>query len=151
MTMVASKSQKAYTFFKCGYNCAQAVFCAYAPDYGIDEKTATALSASFGGGMGRMRLTCGAVSAMFMLAGLHFGEYDVNDNCAKAAHYERIQELARRFERENASITCATLLGLQSGASEPMPEVRNNEYYKKRPCADLVRNAAEIFECFIKE
>ena len=141
-----NRPEKAKELFKSGYNCAQAVVCAFADEFGLDEKTALALSSSFGGGMGRMRLTCGAVSGMFMLAGLKYGGYDLNDNAAKAQHYARIQELAGRFEEENGSINCATLLGLKSEKSEPTPEIRTDKYYKKRPCAELVKSAAEIFE-----
>ena len=135
----------ALELFNEGYNCAQAVFAAFADKYGIDKDTAMKLSSSFGGGMGRMREVCGAVSGMFMVAGLETGAVDGADKDTKAANYQKVRELAERFKAENGSIICRELLGLDESTKEShVPEARTAEYYKKRPCAELVKLAAEI-------
>ncbi|MBE6870584.1 MAG: C_GCAxxG_C_C family protein [Ruminococcaceae bacterium] len=138
--------EKARELFHGGMNCAQAVFCAFSDVTGFDEKTALAISSSFGGGMGRLREVCGAVSGMLMVAGVKYGAYDVNDNEAKASHYALIQSLAKQFAEENGSYICRELLELPSGADEPTPEKRTESYYKRRPCAEYVACAARILD-----
>ena len=65
--------EKAVELFKSGYNCSQSVVGAFADMYGFTEEQAFRMSASFGGGIGRMRQTCGAACGMFLLAGLEKG------------------------------------------------------------------------------
>ena len=144
-------SDKARGLFKEGYNCSQAVLLAFSDLTGMDEKTASMLSSSFGGGMGRLREVCGAVSGMFMVIGILCGYSDPKDQAAKKAHYERIQQLAEAFRRENGSIICRELLGLGKGPDVPVPELRTEAYYKKRPCAELVADAAAITEEYLKQ
>ncbi|MDK2807371.1 MAG: hypothetical protein PWP24_100 [Clostridiales bacterium] len=117
----------------------------------MDRETALRLSSSFGGGMGRLREVCGAVSGMFMVAGTLYGYSDPKDHGAKSEHYARIQELAKEFEEKNHSIICRELLGLDHKKDVPAPEQRTHTYYKKRPCEALVYQAAEIMERYIKE
>lgn len=143
---MSNKSQQATELFKQGYNCAQSVFAAFSEDLGMDFETALKLSSSFGGGMGRLREVCGAVSGMFAIAGMKYGYVDPKNNEAKTAHYKRIQELAARFRAENHSIICRELLGLNAGPDDPVPELRTDEYYQKRPCAELVGCAARLME-----
>ncbi|MBR3838561.1 MAG: C_GCAxxG_C_C family protein [Clostridia bacterium] len=148
------RSQKAKDLFLEGYNCAQAVFCAFNDVTCLDFVTASKLSSSFGGGLGRLREVCGAVSGMCMVAGILYGPAYPDDRQAKADHYARIQELARRFREENGSIICRVLLGektAQDISSDPVPEIRSAQYYKKRPCAELVESAARIMDEYIKE
>ncbi len=129
-----------------GYSCAQAVVCAYADVLGIDESKLRRLASSFGGGMGRLREVCGTVSGMFMVAGLLYGSDVVGDRELKSAHYKLIQELAAKFREKNGSIVCRELLGLTRPEGTYVPEERTPEYYKKRPCAEFVRQAIEILE-----
>ena len=143
-------AQKAMALFREGYNCSQSVFLAFEDCYGIDRQTALRLSSSFGGGMGRLREVCGAVSGMFMVAGLLYGYEDPKDHTAKTEHYKRIQELAQEFREVNGSIVCRDLLGLAAGADSHVPEKRTEEYYKKRPCVQLVGLAEAIMEGYIK-
>lgn len=140
--------QKARELFKSGYNCSQSVFGAYAEFFGIDFETAMKLSSSFGGGMGRLREVCGAVSGMFMVLGLAKG-YCSNDYDSKKEHYKRVQELAHEFETINGSIVCRELLGLDRKKDVPTPEKRTDEYYKKRPCEELVADACKILDKYI--
>ena len=142
-------AQKAMGLFKEGFNCSQSVFLAFADMYEMDHKMALRLSSSFGGGMGRLREVCGAVSGMFMVAGVLYGYDDPKDYEAKKEHYERIQLLAKEFESLNGSIVCRQLLGLGEGKDITTPEKRSQEYYKKRPCAELVGIAAAIMEQYI--
>ncbi len=142
-------AQKAMELFKEGYNCSQSVFLAFEDKYDMDHTTALRLSSSFGGGMGRLREVCGAVSGMFMVAGILYGYDSPKDFKGKKIHYERIQELAHEYELRNGSIVCRELLGLGKGKDEPTPEVRSAEYYKKRPCVQLIGMAAAIMEQYI--
>ena len=146
-----SYKEKARAIFKSGYNCAQAVFLAFADIMEIDEKNATKLSSSFGGGMGRLREVCGAVSGCFMVLGAVLGSDDPTDHDAKMKHYAIIQEAAAMFKEENGSYICRELLGLGEGASVPVPEKRTEEYYKRRPCDEYVAIAAEITEKILKK
>ena len=139
-------SEKAVNNFKSGYNCAQSVFLAFAEDFGFDKETALKLSSSFGGGMGRLREVCGAVSSMFAIAGLKYGYTSPNDDKAKAKHYELIQALAEKFKSKYGTIICRELLELPEGADSPIPSKRTEEYYQTRPCEAFVRYASEIIE-----
>lgn len=148
------RGQKAFSYFKEGYNCAQAVVLAFADLIGMDEKALARVSSSFGGGMGRLREVCGAVSGMFFVAGALYGyeEPGAAGQQEKAAHYARIQELAGEYRAVNGSIICRELLGLDTlGADQPTPELRTAEYYKKRPCGQLVMLAATILEEYIEK
>lgn len=149
--MQAGHGEKAKQLFMEGYNCSQAVLGAFCEECGLDFDTAMKMSSSFGGGMGRLREVCGAVSGMFMVAGLIYGYDDPTAQEDKAKHYERIQKLAEEFRKENGSIVCRELLGLTEKKSEPKPEQRSAEYYKKRPCPEMVKMAAEIMEQYINQ
>lgn len=144
-------AKKAIDLFKEGYNCSQAVFLAFEDKYNIDRQTALRFSSSFGGGMGRLREVCGAVSGMFMVAGVLYGYDDPKDYDKKKEHYARIQQLAKEFEFMNGSIVCRELLGLGNEKQSPAPEHRTDEYYRKRPCAEIVGMAAAIMENYIVE
>ena len=151
--MIEMRAQRAMELFKQGYNCSQAVFAACADLYGItDEQLALRLSASFGGGMGRMRLVCGAACGMFMLAGLHNGSATPHDNDGKMANYAFVQQLAGEFKNTYGSLICAELLGLAPKGScptklelDPRPEERTPQYYEKRPCSEMVAQAVRIY------
>jgi C_GCAxxG_C_C family probable redox protein len=143
---MTNHAEAAEKLFKEGYNCSQAVLGAYCDELGVEFETAVKLASSFGGGMGRLREVCGAVSAMFMVAGLKYGYTDPMDKTVKKQHYELIQQLAKRFEEENGSIVCRQLLGLDIKYDNPSPDARTSEYYQKRPCVELVKCAAEIIE-----
>ena len=129
-----------------GYNCAQSVFIAFSSEFGLDDETALKLSSSFGGGMGRLREVCGAVSAMFAIAGLKYGYTSPNNDEVKAKHYELVQQLAAKFKEKYGTIICRDLLELPEGSDSPIPSKRTEEYYKQRPCEAFVRYAAEIIE-----
>ena len=137
--------------FMKGYNCSQSIVLAFSDMLKIDETTLSKLSSSFGGGMGRLREVCGSVSGMFMVAGLLYGYDGPETGQVKADHYARIQELARRFEEKHGSIVCRELLGLSVRHDVPIPEARTAEYYKKRPCPEIIGDAAEILEQYINE
>ena len=138
--------QEAMEYFKEGYNCAQSVLLAYAEECGMEKEMAVRLSSSFGAGMGRLRQVCGAVSGMFMVAGMLYGYDSPKDQKGKAEHYQRIQHLAARFREENGSIICKELLGLTENTFSHIPEERTKEYYKKRPCGQIVGMAAAMLE-----
>lgn len=136
--------EAAKNYFLEGYNCAQSVLLAFHEELGLDPETAARLSSSFGGGMGRLREVCGAVSGMFLAAGIRYGYSNPKDTAGKKAQYERVQQLAHAFAERNGSIVCRELLGLDHHTDDPAPSARTESYYKKRPCADLVADAAEI-------
>ncbi len=140
------RAQKAQELFKQGYNCSQAVFASCADIYGLtDEQLALRLSASFGGGMGRMRLVCGAASGMFMLAGLQNGSATPHDSEGKMANYAYVQDLAGQFKGKYGSLICAELLGLAPKPEEPKPAERTPQYYEKRPCSEMIAEAVRIY------
>lgn len=142
-------SEKARELFMQGYNCSQSVFAAFCDVTGIDFGTALRISSSFGGGMGRMREVCGAVSGMFMVAGAIYGYEEPGNNKIKSEHYARIQELASKYREKNGSIICRELLGLDGRDTSPNSPPRTAEYYKKRPCPDLAADAAQIMDDYI--
>ena len=138
--------EKAVALFKEGYNCSQSVVAAFADQYGFTREQALRMSASFGGGIGRMRETCGAACGLFMLAGLETGAIEGADRDGKARNYAVVQELAEEFKRRNGALKCADLLGLSK--TEPVvstPEARTSQYYAKRPCVKMVEEAARIW------
>ena len=137
--------ERAKALFKQGFNCSQAVCAACADIYGIDEQTALRIAASFGGGIGRMRQTCGAACGMFILAGLENGSATPGDAEGKKQNYTLVQDLAAKFKQENGSLICAELLGIAPKPQEPTPEARTENYYQKRPCVDMVANAVRIY------
>ena len=150
--MISSdRGDKAYELFLQGYNCTQAVTVAFAEELGLDENTAARLSGGFGGGMGRMREVCGTFSGIVMVLSALYGYSDPKDTAAKKQLYEKIRELAARFKAENGSIICRELLGIDRAEDSAEPEPRTPEYYKKRPCPELCRCAANLLEEFIKE
>lgn len=132
-------------YFLNGANCAQAVVLAYKDVLALDEGTLSALSLPFGGGLGRLREVCGTVSGASMVLGLLEGSKDFKDNQNKKEIYEKIQAFAAEFKRQNGSIICKELLGLIKPSS-PSPDERTPEYYKKRPCGELVEMAVEIMD-----
>ena len=144
-----TRREKAMANFKAGYNCSQSIALAFADLTDLDEKTLLKMASSFGGGMGRLREVCGSVSGMFMIAGLLYGYDGPETGAVKAEHYARIQELAHKFEEKHGSIVCRELLGLNVRHDVPVPEARTEAYYKKRPCAEIIGDAAEILEEFI--
>lgn len=142
--------EKAVALFKEGFNCSQSVVAAFADQYGFTEEQALRMSASFGGGIGRMRQTCGAACGMFLLAGLEKGSTDGKDRAGKAANYALVQELAAEFERRNGSLICAELLGLKKHEGSAQPEARTEQYYAKRPCVKMVEEAARIWSEYLE-
>ena len=141
-----NRIEKAVELFKEGYNCSQAVVTAFADLYGFTNEQALKMSASFGGGIGRMRQTCGAACGLFMLAGLETGCTEGKNREGKEENYRVVQELAEEFRKRNGSLICAELLGLSKSAPTPAtPEARTAEYYKKRPCVKMVEEAARIW------
>lgn len=142
-----TRAEKAKKFFTEGYNCSQAVMLAFADVLNVPRETLEAVALPMGGGMGRLRQTCGGVSGAAMCTGLLF------PGLSKSETYALVQEIARRFRERNGSINCGELLGGAGVKTEfsPRAEERTETYYKKRPCADLVYDAAEILEEICRE
>lgn len=136
--------KKAAENFRNGYNCAQSVLLTFAKVVGLQDEDALKLASSFGGGMGRLREVCGAVSAMFMVAGFLRGYTTPNNDTIKAQHYEFIQNLAKKFKEKHGTIICRELLELEDETTSPIPSKRTEEYYTSRPCEQFIRTAAEI-------
>lgn len=140
--------ERGVTFFKQGYNCSQSVALAFADYYGIPEELMARMSASFGGGIGRMRETCGACCGMFMLAGLEVSKNQSFPNPElKKYNYKLVQQLAADFKEQTGSIICRELLTKVGIAANKdfTPEARTDEYYKKRPCVRMVETAIGVY------
>ena len=136
---------KAVELFKSGFNCSQSVVVAFADMYGFTEEQALHMSASFGGGIGRMRMTCGAACGLFMLAGLEKCALEGKDRASKAENYALVQQLAEEFKKRNGTLVCAELLGQKKPEISSIPEERTAQYYAKRPCPRMVETAARIW------
>lgn len=150
--IIMTRREKAEGLFIQGYNCAQSVALAFSDQLPMDEETLAKLSCSFGGGMGRLREVCGAVTGMFLVCGLLYGYGSPETGEIKAAHYSRIQDLAHRFQEEHrGTYLCRELLGLDVKNDDPTPSPRTEKYYQTRPCKALVGDAAELLEQYIKE
>jgi len=145
---------RAVDFFMQGYGCCQSVVAAFSDLYGMDHELALRVAAGFGGGVGRMRMMCGAVSGIVMLVGLDCGQTEGSDREGKSACYRVVQDLLARSEAENGSLICAEILGLKGhdkAASSYVASPRTAEYYKTRPCAAKVESAARIFADYLRE
>ena len=141
-----TKAEYAAKLFYEEYNCAQALTVAFAEELGLTKEFAAKMACSFGGGMGRLREVCGAVSGMLMVAGLLYG-YTEDINGAKMEHYKLVQELAAQFREQNGSIVCREIL--DNPPTDPVPSPRTEEYYATRPCVRMVYSAASILESYI--
>jgi len=146
--------ERAVENFMAGYGCCQSVVAAFADLYGLDDTTAKKIAAGFGGGVGRLRMMCGAVSGIVMLVGLDCGQTEGSDREGKSACYKVVQQLLARSEQENGSLICAEILGLKGYQKAPnsyVASARTAEYYKHRPCAAKVESAARIFADYLRE
>ncbi len=144
------RAERAEALFRSGYNCSQAVAMAFSDLINTDEKTVARLTSGFGGGVGRMREVCGCILGMTFVMSALYGYDDTDDSKAKAALYGEIQGIAEKFRDENGSIVCRELLGLSTkDIPSPTPEKRTQEFYKKRPCAELVYISARNLEEYI--
>ena len=148
--MMNRKNDAINNFYE-GYNCCQAVVLAFKDLLPIDEKTLLEMSSSFGGGISRLRETCGAVSGMAIVLGLLYGYSDPKSQEKKTNHYARVQEVILKFEEKNHSLVCRELLKLQDRHSAPIPTVRTKDFYNSRPCVKLIGDATDLLEEYIKE
>ena len=152
MVQFETRGERAKSLFLQGYTCAQAVVLAFEDITGLDTTTAAKLASGFGGGMGRMREVCGAVSGMFMVYDLVLGYSEPGDMESKKRVYADIRELAERFKAQSGgSIVCRELLAGVNTTTGGDPEQRTAEYYTKRPCPNLVALAADVLDAFLKE
>ena len=143
------RATKAAQLFTEGYNCAQAVAVAYSDLIGLTPEFTAKMASSFGGGMGRMREVCGAVSGMLLVAGILYGYNSTDDDETKKAHYSLVQELAGQFRERNGSIICREIL--KNPPSDPAPTPRTAEFYAQRPCAKMVYDAVDILDAYIAQ
>ena len=152
-TELDERVARAVDNFMAGYGCCQSVVAAFADLYGLDDVLAKKLAAGFGGGVGRLRMMCGAVSGIVMLVGLDCGQTEGADREGKSACYKVVQELLAQSEAENGSLICAEILGLkgfEKAHSSYIASARTAEYYKQRPCAAKVESAARIFANYLR-
>ena len=144
-----SRGDRAYELFMSGYNCTQSDAGAFADVMGMDFDTVVKLASGFGGGIGRLREVCGTFSGVVMVLNVLYGYSDPKAAKAKTELYSRIQQLAAQFTSDNGSLICRELLGLAKPEGSPVPEQRTGEYYKKRPCPELCRYAADMLEEYL--
>lgn len=147
--MMTDHRELAAQMFLDGYNCSQSILVAFRDVTGLDADFSARLSSSFGGGMGRMREVCGAVSGMLMVAGLLYGYETPGDDVSKKAHYQLVQYLAGQFREQAGSIVCREIL--KNPPSDPNPTPRTAEFYRKRPCTRMVMIAAQILDEYIAQ
>ena len=130
-----------------GYNCAQAVAVAFCDLTGLAPQAAARLASPFGGGFGRQREVCGAVSGMCQVYGLLYG-YDSPNADKQMAVYADVQAMCARFREVAGSIVCRDIL--KNPPSDPAPTPRTAEYYAQRPCARMVLLACDILDDYIQ-
>ena len=150
---IDKRVERAVENFMAGYGCCQSVVAAFADLYGLDDTLAKKVAAGFGGGVGRMRMMCGAVSGIVMLIGLDCGQTEGSDQEGKSACYKVVQELLAKSKQENGSLICAEILGLkgyEKAVNSYQASPRTAEYYKTRPCVAKVESAARIFAEYLK-
>lgn len=140
------KTEEALRYFLRGYNCAQATAMPFAGELGLDPGAVSRMMAGFGAGMGGLRGTCGAVSAMAFVAGARAGGYAPDDLEAKKAFYDQVKDAVGRFKDAFGTDCCRELLAKAGSLPKPDPSARDAQYYAKRPCARFVAAAAEIIE-----
>lgn len=141
-------SEKAREIFNKGYNCSQAVVAAFSDITGLDFETSLKVSSSFGAGMGKMRSVCGAVTGMYIVAGLLWATTQ-SDAASKEKHYTLIQQITQRFKDMHDTVVCAELLKNLKTDTTPKPAERTQEYYKVRPCLKFVEDACDILDSII--
>ena len=153
MNKMDERINHARELFLSGYGCCQSVSGAFADTYGLSHEQAMAIAAGFGGGVGRLRMMCGTVSALVILAGLNDGQTVADDRQGKAHCYKVVQELLAKFKEQNGSIICAELLKLSGNnvSKNYMPDKRDYNYYAKRPCVAKVESAARIFAEYLNQ
>lgn len=144
--MNKDRTKLAVDFFCKGYNCAQSVACAYSDLLGISQEDAYLISAGMGGGIGGMRLTCGALSGAAIIAGLKYGKYDPNDNEKKTEMYSIISEIGNAFTEKFESNCCFDLLTKAGVDFSVKPKERTEKYYRERPCGEFVEYASLLLE-----
>jgi C_GCAxxG_C_C family probable redox protein len=147
---MSTKSEQAVSCFEEGFCCSQAVLSVYAEEFGLSRVTALKISRGFGGGMGRMALTCGAVTGALMAIGLKYGNADALDKQSREQAYGLVREFARRFEERNGSIICRDLLGCDISKPEGIKTAKENGLFTS-VCPEMVRSAAEILEEMMNE
>ena len=148
---MSNHAELARELFMQGYNCAQAVVCAFCDVTGLEIDAAARMASSFGGGLGRLREVCGTVSGAALVLGIVRGYANPEDYAAKKAHYALVQDFARRFREANGNIVCRELLKGIGATEGGAPEARTEAYYKKRPCPNLAYCAAEILDEMLKD
>lgn len=150
---IEERVARAVDNFMAGYGCCQSVVAAFADLYGLDDTLAKKIAAGFGGGVGRLRMMCGAVSGIVMLVGLDCGQTEGADRDGKTACYKVVQDLLEKSKAENGSLICAEILasgGYTKAPNSYVASARTAEYYKSRPCAAKVESAARIFANYLK-
>ncbi len=148
---MTQRQRKACELFVEGYTCSQSVVLAFSDVTGLDDHTAGKLSSLFGGGMGGLRSVCGAVTGMIMVLGTVYGFAAPCDHAQKTDAYRRVRELVEQFTRLHETVICKELLAGLSEKLSADPSVRDQEYYKIRPCAMLVADAVGMLEAYLRE
>jgi C_GCAxxG_C_C family probable redox protein len=141
------RSDRAVSFFQSGYNCSQAVFSAYSDLLGVDERTARSIASGFGGGIGRLQKTCGAVSGAVMLLGLKYYDED-NAAASKALSYEKVREFISQFEKQHSSVSCLDLIGVDINTEEGLSRARDQNLFETK-CSEYVRGASKLLAGFL--
>lgn len=144
-----SKVESVVSMYREGFVCSQAMLSTYGTKFGLDREIALKVAAAFGGGMGRMGETCGAVTGAFMLIGLKYGNIKAKDKKARRKTYELVKEFVSRFESRHGSIKCKDLLGCDISTREGWNSAKKNKLFKT-VCPKYVQDAAELVEQILR-
>ena len=142
--------ERAVALFKEGFSCSQAVLAAYGKQFDLQQELALRIAGAFGGGMGRMGETCGAVTGAIMVIGLKFGCTTAGDLKARENAYAVVREFAHRFKERNVSVLCRDLLNCDISTPEGMQRAKE-EGLIKQACPKFVKDSAEILDQLIEQ
>ncbi len=131
-----TNKDKAVNYYKQGYNCAQAVICAYCDIWQLDPESAYRISEGYGGGMGQLGEVCGAVTAMFSAAGLQNSGGTAKPGTTKKDTYGLVKSMAEDFRAKHGTIYCRELLADKSRE-------------KQEICEGCVADACDILEKYL--
>lgn len=144
-----NRVEKAVNLFMEGYNCSQSIFTAYSDLYGLDMETSLKLSSGLGAGVGRTRQVCGAITGATMIISLEYSNGSLANAQNKSLVYKKVQEMISIFNEKHSTIICKELLGNIANKTSPVPDERTKEYYQKRPCVQVVYDAAQALEAVL--
>ncbi len=147
---MGSNSEIALTYFSNGFSCSQAVLVSHCEELGLDTEKALKVASAFGGGMGHIGETCGAVTGAFMLIGLKYGKYTKEDTEAKEKTYSLVKRYTSEFKKQHGSVKCKELIPYDISINEELEKAREAHVFTTI-CPKLVESSVKIVEKILSD